>query len=128
MILCKSRRTLAAFLSILSAALISFFFCLDAQASSAPVTTEDFQRQAEERKALPVQSNQIENWPAGPAIGAQSAILLEANTGVILYAKNVDERLFPSLPTRFSASSRAAPISEWMWGSPCPWRNVCTVS
>ncbi len=100
MILCKSRRTLAAFLSILSAALISFFFCLDAQASSAPVTTEDFQRQAEERKALPVQSNQIENWPAGPAIGAQSAILLEANTGVILYAKNVDERLFPASTTK----------------------------
>ena len=57
---------------------------------AAPVTSQDYQAEAEERKALPVQTNEIENWPAGPAIGAQSAILLEANTGVLLYAKKID--------------------------------------
>ena len=38
-------------------------------------------------KTLPVQTNLVENWPTGPVVGAQSAILIEANTGVILYAK-----------------------------------------
>lgn len=56
--------------------------------------------EAEERKNLPIQSNQIENWPSGPAIGAQAAILLEANTGVILYAKNIEERLAPASTTK----------------------------
>ena len=57
-------------------------------AYAAPSAAEDYLTLAEERKSLPIQSNQIENWPAGPAIGAESAILLEANTGVILYAKH----------------------------------------
>ena len=59
---------------------------------AAPSEETDYQAQAEERKNLPIQSNQIENWPEGPAISAQSAILLEANTGVILYAKNIHEK------------------------------------
>lgn len=54
---------------------------------AAPDSSEDYLAAAEERKTLPIQTNQIKNWPAGPAIGAEGAILLEANTGVILYAK-----------------------------------------
>lgn len=75
---------------------------------AAPVTAEDYASEAEERKLLPVESNQIENWPAGPAIGAQSAILLEANTGVILYAKNIDERLYPASTTKLMTCLIAA--------------------
>lgn len=96
----KRQRALRPLLSILIALLIPCLSWMDVCASSLPVTAEDFQQEAEERKALPVQSNQIENWPAGPAISAQSAILLEANTGVVLYAKNVDERLYPASTTK----------------------------
>lgn len=74
----------------------------------APATTEEALTQAEERKALPIQTNQIENWPAGPAIGAQSAILMDANTGVILYAKNADERLYPASTTKLMTCILAA--------------------
>ena len=77
-------------------------------AYAAPDTTEDYLAEAEERKLLPIESNQIENWPAGPAIGAQSAILLEANTGVILYAKNIDERLYPASTTKLMTCLIAA--------------------
>lgn len=84
----KYRRISFAFLSILIVLLALPMSGINAYAAS---TLEEFQAEAEERKSLPVQSNQIENWPAGPAIGAESAILLEANTGVILYAKNIDE-------------------------------------
>lgn len=75
---------------------------------AAPATTEEAFSDAEERKSLPIQSNQIENWPAGPAIGAQSAILMDANTGVILYAKNVDERLYPASTTKLMTCILAA--------------------
>ncbi len=39
-------------------------------------------------RALPVQSNEVPNWPAGPVVGAESAILMELQTGTILYSKN----------------------------------------
>lgn len=81
---------------------------LGLNAYAAPVTTEDYLAEAEERKLLPIESNQIENWPPGPAIGAQSAILLEANTGVILYAKNIDERLYPASTTKLMTCLIAA--------------------
>lgn len=61
---------------------------------------EELQEQAEARKMLPIQSNEIENWPNGPQVGAQAAILMDANTGVILYSKNIHERLYPASTTK----------------------------
>lgn len=81
-------------------------------AYAAPASLEEANEQAEERKSLPIQSNQIENWPAGPAIGAQSAILIEANTGVILYAKNIDEKLYPASTTKLMTCLLAAEHSQ----------------
>ena len=68
--------------------------------SSLTASATDMMEQAESRKNLPVQTNEIENWPDGPAIGAEAAILMEANTGTILYAKNIDERLYPASTTK----------------------------
>ncbi|MCM1136575.1 MAG: D-alanyl-D-alanine carboxypeptidase, partial [Clostridium sp.] len=74
----------------------------------AAEVVNDYQAAAEERKSLPIQTNEIENWPAGPAIGAESAILLEANTGIILYAKNIDEKLYPASTTKLMTCLLAA--------------------
>jgi len=81
-------------------------FCM-AQALSVgffsfPMTVyaSDMLEQAELRKSLPIQSNEIENWPTGPEIGAEAAILMEANTGTILYAKNINEKLYPASTTK----------------------------
>lgn len=60
----------------------------------------DYEAQMEERKLLPVQSNEIENWPEGPAIGAKAAILMEMNTQTILYSKNIHEQLYPASTTK----------------------------
>lgn len=60
----------------------------------------NYVEQMEQRKSLPIQSNAIENWPKGPAIGAQSAILMEMNTHTILYAKNIHERCYPASTTK----------------------------
>jgi len=62
--------------------------------------TEDYLTEAEARKELPIESDSIEGWPAGPRIGAESAILMEANTGTILYSKNIHEHLYPASVTK----------------------------
>ena len=58
------------------------------------------QQAAQERLLLPVQTNELAYWPKGPAITAESAILMEAETGTILYAKNIHEKLFPASTTK----------------------------
>ena len=82
------------FKRILSFALIfSFFFSIQSNAI-------DYKKEAQERKSLPIESNTYDNWPLGPAIGAQAAILIDANTGSILYAKNIHEKLYPASITK----------------------------
>ena len=39
-------------------------------------------------------------WPEGPEVGSVSAIVMEANTGAILYEKNVHEKLYPASITK----------------------------
>ncbi len=68
--------------------------------SSICLADRDYNAEMEERKALPIQSNEIDGWPDGPAIGAQAAIVMEMNTQTILYAKNIDEKCYPASTTK----------------------------
>lgn len=63
--------------------------------SAIPVISEE-----EARIAIPIETNQIPNWPEGPVVNAQSAILMDADSGAILYAKNVHEKLYPASTTK----------------------------
>ena len=54
----------------------------------------------ETNRAMPIQSNQVANWPTGPVVGAEAAILLEAETGAILYEKNIHMREYPASTTK----------------------------
>ena len=72
------------------------------------VTYEERQAQMEERKTWEVETNRYSHWSAGPAIGTDGAVLLEANTGVILYAKNKDKRLYPASTTKVMTALLAA--------------------
>lgn len=53
-----------------------------------------------ERSAIPIETNAVTNWPQGPDVTSQSAILIDADTGAILYAKNVHEQLYPASTTK----------------------------
>lgn len=64
-------------------------------AYALPVITD-----ADERAAIPIETNSIENWPEGPITGAQSAILMDADSGAVLYAKNIHEQLYPASTTK----------------------------
>lgn len=59
-------------------------------------------------RALPVQSNEVPNWPAGPVVGAESAILMELQTGTILYSKNIHQREYPASTTKILTTLIAA--------------------
>ncbi len=63
-------------------------------------TLEELEAAADAHKLLPVQSNEIDNWPIGPAISAESAILMDADTGVILYAKDIHKKSYPASTTK----------------------------
>ena len=54
----------------------------------------------EKRRNARVQSNEIEDWPVGPKVGADAAILMDAETGQILYAKNIDNKEYPASTTK----------------------------
>lgn len=54
----------------------------------------------EERLAIPTETNAIPDWPEGPTVSAQSAILMDAESGAILYAKNIHEQLYPASTTK----------------------------
>lgn len=60
----------------------------------------DYAAEAEARKALPIRSNAAPEWPQGPEISAEGACLLDADTGVVLYDKNMDEPLYPASTTK----------------------------
>ena len=49
---------------------------------------------------IPVESNEIDGWPQGPQVSAESAIVMEAQTGTILYAKNIDAAEYPASITK----------------------------
>lgn len=55
-------------------------------------------------QAIPVESNQRQNWPTGPIISAGAAILIEAETGTILYEKNIHSQEYPASTTKILTS------------------------
>lgn len=80
--------------------IFAFVFTPVMHAYATEIDDLSFSEQAEYRKTLPIQSNDIMDWPVGPEIGAQAAILMDVNTGVILYAKNIHEELYPASTTK----------------------------
>lgn len=46
------------------------------------------------------ESTKEQTWPSGPDVDAQSAILMDINTGTILYEKNIHDELYPASTTK----------------------------
>lgn len=55
-------------------------------------------------QAIPVESNEVTDWPTGPVTSAGAAILIEAETGTILYAKNIHAQYYPASTTKILTS------------------------
>lgn len=61
---------------------------------------ERLQQELDAAYALPVESNEIKEWPQGPGTYGEAAIVMEVDTGAILYAKNLDGHFFPASITK----------------------------
>lgn len=98
----KHKRSFLTFIYRLFSILLTltFSFTLWLEASYFSFAAPDAADEEEARRQIPIESNSIENWPDGPVISAQSAILIEANTGAILYEKNANEALYPASTTK----------------------------
>ena len=70
------------------------------------------EEQLEYNKNLEVQSNETANWPQGPIVGAESAILIEAESGVIHKKKNIHFQEYPASTTKILTCLIAAERCE----------------
>ncbi|MCC8067670.1 MAG: D-alanyl-D-alanine carboxypeptidase [Lachnospiraceae bacterium] len=100
-----------------------FAFCVPAvstlaeevseETESEELVTEDNAEEAEAQAELEEEAEEIDDgepkatapaadsaWPAGPAVFAEGAIVIDADTGTVLYAKNADEVLYPASITK----------------------------
>ena len=48
----------------------------------------------------PVSTNEVAGWPQGPDTYAETAILMDADTGTVLYNKGMDELRYPASTTK----------------------------
>ena len=63
------------------------------------------------------ESNNLPGWPEGPKVHAASAIVMDMESGAVLYAKAAEEQHFPASITRLRARriDRATPFTESCW-------------
>ena len=93
----KKQKSSAKFYILILALIIGLFPGLSAHANV-------YDDMMEENRAIPVVSNEVENWPQGPVISARSAILMDADTGAILYNKDSHVRMYPASTTKLMTS------------------------
>ena len=77
--------------------------------SLAETTPEE---RLEIQRAMAIQSNENPDWPIGPVVSAEAAILMEAETGTILYAKNIHQREYPASTTKILTALLASELCE----------------
>lgn len=82
-----------------------------------PVRAETTEERILAQQEMTVESNEIPGWPTGPVVTAESAILMEAETGAILYAKNIHARQYPASTTKILTTLIAmeqCSLDEWV--------------
>ncbi len=88
-------------------------FCLLVLLSSAEIFAEEeydpeeeYLEEEEETEPIPesyyypIESNDTEGWPEGPAIEAASAVVMDLDTGTFLYSKQATEKQYPASITK----------------------------
>lgn len=99
-----------------------------AENEQQPELTEEerLQQELDAVYALPVESNAIEGWPQGPGTYGEAAIVMEVETGAILYGKNIDEHYFPASITKVLTSLIA--LENGQLSDPVQFSNECVSS
>lgn len=87
------------FITLFMALVIVLSNCINIYAVDT-VPTDEQTELANQRKLMTVETNEISGWPDGPIIGAQSAVLMDINTGTLIYSKNPHDHLYPASTTK----------------------------
>lgn len=74
-------------------------------------TTEN-KEQEDPALSIPITTNDIKGWPAGPIVKEYSAVLIEAETGTILYDKQMHEKRYPASTTKIMTTLLALENSK----------------
>ncbi len=74
--------------------------------------TEGSENSFEEVYNMPVESNGLTDWPQGCGTYGAAAIVMEANTGAILYAKDIDRQHYPASITKLLTTLVALEYGE----------------
>jgi len=77
-----------------------------AEEELTPDQLEEKQRLEEMEKAYAIatESNELADWPEGPGTYGESSIVMDMESGAILYAKNIDEQLYPASITKIATA------------------------
>ena len=60
----------------------------------------DFEKQKQASYDTVPETNNIDGWPEGPKVYGNSAIVMDMNSGAILYGKKIDEQHYPASITK----------------------------
>ena len=60
----------------------------------------DFEKQKKASYDTVPETNNIEGWPEGPKVYGNSAIVMDMNSGAVLYGKKIDEQHYPASITK----------------------------
>ncbi len=61
---------------------------------------DPYQQQLEDTYKQEVQTNQLKEWPQAPGIYGDAGIVMDAETGAVLYGKNIDQQEYPASITK----------------------------
>lgn len=73
---------------------------ISVMATQTEESYSDYEYSYPEAYYWPAQTDSIAGWPAAPSIEAEAAVLMDAKTGNLLYAKNKDDIHYPASITK----------------------------
>lgn len=104
------------------ALLMSVFFLTSAISSTACATsasTEDkketkdeYTLQMEKMYKEEPETNELTSWPKGPGIYGEAGIVMDAETGAVLYGKNINQKEYPASITKILTALLALEYCE----------------
>lgn len=72
----------------------------DKEKTPEELWAEQVKKERAARKKIPIETNAIDGWPQGPKTYCESGIMIDLDSGAILYSKNAEKALYPASITK----------------------------
>lgn len=73
---------------------------------------DPYQKELENTYKEKVQTNELDGWAKGPGIYGDAGIVMDAETGAVLYGKNIDKKEYPASITKILTALLALEYAE----------------